>query len=333
MTPKMEWAGYREQEWIRYVEKSTILARNLENEQSAAFLGIGLGTQYERLGDFQKAEKIFLVSLDTFNQVNDESNGALALTKLAHVAYLKEDFDEAKRWVDRTAGMDKIQISELAFSNFVQGALALTRNEYEKTLIHFQKVLQMRQTQSVKRHIAVALNDLGALFYLQKKYDEALDYFNQVLDIYEEVESPIQRALTQMNIGCIYMDTNRVAECLNFFQTVEDVFRQSRDKYKLALLYNNWGWACYTVGHLEEAAYIYQNSIDLWEELGARWSMIYSMGGLGLVYIQQVDKEKAISLFEHCLQMLAGDEERPEYQELYRQTIKYLRQAEQIEST
>ena len=171
-------------------------------DQAAAFL---------EKGQVDQAEKIYIDVLE--KEVNEQT----ALFGLALVCRLKENFTDAKAFLERSLQLAPGYIPALN----QLGTIAMLEGEFEKAFDCFQKIL------TIEPGNAEAQNYMSDVLIQMGHYEEAVQLLN------EAVKQHPQNAETLMRMGEVYFEASRGAEAAAYFEQVLDI----QPHHEMALRY------------------------------------------------------------------------------------------------
>ncbi len=326
MAPKMEQAGYRD-EWIPYLKQGIHQSQHLDDAEAEAELHFQLGILYQLRGKYEAAWSQFEASVRGFEMLNAPLEQARALNRLAQVARLRRQFEQASRLVEAALGLLKEQDAEQGYSYLVLGTVALDKRAWQEAVDFFKQSLSLWKRENNQRMMGRSLISLGAALQPMKKYQEAMAAYQEAIALFKEVQDRISQAIAQMNLGNIYYWLEQPLEALKLHLQAERVFRQAQDQFYLAHVNHNIGMAHRQLQQWDKAKQAYLLSIKQQQEIGNIAWLVNTIDGLGLVYLGQGQPVKAVATFEEALNRLVQIEGEPGYDHLFEMVNTHLREA------
>ncbi|MBL4578034.1 MAG: tetratricopeptide repeat protein [Flavobacteriales bacterium] len=278
-------------------------------------------------------EQIFLRNPDTaailFQKVRETAERNLASDLLAATAA-------------PLSSLKKKYLLSLADALNNIGYIYNSQGNIQKALDYLHKSLRIEEELGNKKGVAVALNNLGYMYMNQGDIQKALELHHKSLKISEEIGSKRGIASSLDNIGYIYNKqgdpscTASKEECrkrgiesaLNYYQKslkiYEEIIGDTSDqtlavsaKQGLAGSLNNIGVIylnhgdpsctaskeeCLRAG-VERALSYYHKSLKIWEEIGDREGVAYSLKNIGDIYLDNGDVSGAKEYAKQSMQL------------------------------
>jgi tetratricopeptide (TPR) repeat protein len=326
LAPQMEQAGCRD-EWMPYLKQGIRQSQQVGDVTTEAELRFQLGILHQLRGQYDLARGQLQASADMFAYLEAPLNQAQALSRLAYVARLQRQFEEATALVRMALELIHEENSERAYCWLVLGTVALDRQDYPEARGFFEQSLSLWEQAGHQRMVGWSLINLGLTLEYMKAHEEAQHICQKAISVFEEVQDPVHRALAQMNLGLVSFSLDQPMEALNLFLGAKRVFHQTQDQLRLALVTHNIGRAYRLLKEWTKAEEAYRLSIEYKAAIGNVASLVNSMDGLGLLYLEQRQAEKAYALFEEARKQLASIEGEPGYNQLVEMVTQHIQQA------
>ena len=135
-------------------------------------------------------------------------------------------------------------------------------------LIKFEQALHIFREIGDRDGESRVLNNLANAYLDQGNYDEARAHFEQSLRLRREVGNRQGEGLTLMNLGLLFHRLGDDESAREHSQQAILIAQELGDRSTQGNALTVLGHALASPGYLAEAAHAYQESLDLWRELG-----------------------------------------------------------------
>lgn len=193
------------------------MAQTIKHELAETYIFDLMGNAAYESNELDKAEKIFvnvIQRLMQFEKAAEDDPRLLHIsTKIAHIAYLKNDFEKALlgfgyvlEKIEKRDYLNDENLYELwgLVKNFL-GQVLISTKDFEKArlaLLDAQKIF-IKFKAEVSEDGMILLNNLSVCHAELKEFDKAEKYLNQAIDIAKKLKlediSPYQ-----INLGMLY---------------------------------------------------------------------------------------------------------------------------------
>lgn len=306
LAPAMERAGHRD-DWMPYLEEGIEISQRLGDAHSEAELRWHLGVILERRGRYEAARSQLVASAAQFAALDDRRSQAKALNRLAFVACLQRQSEEASRLAAISSHLLPVDDVEHGYCDFVWGQVALDGRDWQAAHHHFSLALACWRAGDDRRMIAWGLTNLGIAMRRLNDPDGARACFHEAIALFAEVEDPVHEATAHMNLGNVYLTTGDPRQALQHYLAAEPVYQLVQGTLRLATVYLNIGMAYRRLQQWSDAQRTLQASIALFEQLQLPASVANVSDELALTYQDQGLLEQAIVAFEKALACLAAE--------------------------
>jgi serine phosphatase RsbU (regulator of sigma subunit)/Tfp pilus assembly protein PilF len=250
------------------------------------------------LGDLKKRTADYSEALEYYEQagliameVNELEMMADILGDEGLIMYLQGDFTQAtSKYEEAAEYFNRIGARFDAARMYLRiGNANLERAEYDVALIYLQKALPIFEEFNSKSGIFAVTNSMGVIYAQQEVYDRALEMYLNGLEISREQGAQAEVARSLLNIGNVY--NALAADSLRsiFGDDFQDSIKiENTDKY--LILFN-------------EALQYYNESMEVWEEIGDIAGIVDCMTNLGIIYIRSGKPAMALEPLESALEL------------------------------
>ncbi|MFS0516639.1 tetratricopeptide repeat protein [Nostoc sp. UIC 10607] len=253
----------KHQQAIQILQQALTIAQELKDQKNEATALLGLGFNYDALGEKQKA-------LDFYNQ-------ALPF----------------KRAMGDRAGVAS------TLNNI--GAVYDSLGEKQKALEFYNQALPLWHAVGDRSGRASTLNNIGAVYNDLGEKQKALEFYNQALPLYRAVDNRSGEAVTLNNIGKVYDDLGEKQKALEFYNQALPLRRTVGDRSGEASTLNNISLVYDVLGEKQKALNFYNQALPLWRAVGDRAGEASTLNNIGGVYSALGEKQKALDFYNQAL--------------------------------
>ena len=315
LAPLMTLAGFRE-DWMTYLLQGLTQSQIQHDDAASAALYLEIGEMQRHLGRLSDAWMSMQQALVLSEQVSDRRYEAIALNRLANVAFLQRRFTEAVQLTAKALDVAGDNDPERAFSLYVRANVAFDQHLLAEAHITYREALTIWEQTGDRRAISLCVQNLGRIAYMEQRYEDAIAAYNQAIQTLDEIGDYQSRAIVQTNLGVIHYLLDHLDVALVLFYQAELVLKSLHDVRYLAIVYNNMGLVYHEQSRLDDAESAYKQSVRYWQQLGDIKSRVNSEDSLGEVYSAKGDGQRAVELFDRLLVELQNTERDAEYDRL-----------------
>ncbi len=280
------------------------LCQQSGDEWELAICFTGLGSVAYRLGDYDGARDHYQQSLLIWQKLGDQGGVSHALNNLGLVIYRLGDYEMARQLLTESLAIkEKLQdrggIPQVMLN---LGNIADVLGEYAEAKRWYEQSLAIRREIGERWGIATVLNNLGVVAHRLGDYGLARRFHQESKGIYQQLDSQWGISNGLNNLGL-------VAEALGQFDRAEGLYRQALTLRETIKDRRGVGWSFYHLGYLAyqrerygAAAERLQKSLEIWQELGDPWGLLFAMNAWGQTAIALGELDEARTLLSQVLQ-------------------------------
>ena len=274
-----------------------------------------LGSLYDDMSDYSKAEPYYLEALSIRKSVLGESHPdyAMSLNNLGLLYSNMGDHSKAEPYYLEALSIRKSVLGEshpdYAMSLNNLGALYSNIGDYSKAELYYLEVLNIRKSVLGETHpnYATSLNNLGLLYSNMGDYSKTESYYLEALSIYKSVlgESHPVYAISLNNLGSLYIKMGDYSKAeqylLEALSIRKSVLGESHPDYATSL--HHLGDLYSDMGDYFKAEPYYLEALSIRKSVLGESHPDYatSLNNLGLLYSNMGDYTKAEP---YCLETL-----------------------------
>ncbi|TCS90397.1 tetratricopeptide repeat protein [Anseongella ginsenosidimutans] len=240
---------------LEYAGKAKQLAEKIGYTQGQAVAAYRLGSQYNRLREFDKAKIEFNISIALAKSVNDSNALASALAGLARIHRENTAIDSAT-----AAYLEAMAIFE---SSGDRNAVAMIHNDlgnlykrqrlFGKALSHYKKALEIVRKLGFLPGISACLTNIGAVYQEQGKHDEALSFQEEALGIKREMGDKLGEARVLHELGNIHRLSEDYEKASDHFRSALELAEELSQQDLIAMARYSLGFNEFQRGNYREA--------------------------------------------------------------------------------
>ena len=249
-------------------------------------------TYFERLGNWKKAEKHWLKTLEIREGLKDSSGIARAKHYLGNVYTKMDSYKKAEGFYKESLEFWKAHdnVKKITQNLNSLGLLEKERERYYFAEKYFNQSLALLD-ESDNEERAKVLNNLGYLAYSRDDYGKAHEYYIQSLNLYGDYFTNEDKVKILLNLGNVFSAYNDTASArVHYFKALELVEDHKENK---ALVFNNLGgYFAYQEDYDKGLDYL-TKSLVIKEEIGDRKGIVNTLTNIGDLHNKKGEKEEA----------------------------------------
>ena len=293
-------------EALKSFESAYTVSEEAGYPEGMAMALLRMGRVYVYTGDPETAEDHYLQArtadyseaLDYYEQarmiameVNELEMMADILNDEGIIMYLQGEFTQAITKYEKAIDYyNRIGARfDAAMMSLRIGNAYLERAEYDVSLTYLQQALTIFEEFNSLTGIIAVTNSMGVIYFQQEQYDRALEMYFSGLEKSREAGVHIEIARSLLNIGNVY--NHLAADSLKslFGENFQDSIKIENTNKYLRLF--------------DEALQYYNESLEVWEELGDIAGIVNCMSNLGIIYVNSGKPAMALEPLERALEL------------------------------
>jgi len=269
---------------LKYYFGYVLKSEKLNNRPHLIRAYIKLGWFYQLDGQYSKAEELYGKAISLSRRLNDKSNEAVAMRKLAVWHIDKGNFDQALDLLTKSAAVNLERqrnfenARNLACDYFDIGLVFANKNDYPAAKDFYEKSLKIFERLNLRNELSDCYFNLGEIYFFEKEYLKALDYYFKGLKIDQEQNNKVNLVCGYNMIGELYMEIEDLAKAETYFNDAVKLGEEIGSRVELAdvnhnlgLLYKKQGRKNMARQHWRKAQEIYRLvDFDKYQEIRAQ---------------------------------------------------------------
>ncbi|TXB64603.1 tetratricopeptide repeat protein [Vicingus serpentipes] len=164
------------------------------------------------------------------------------------------------------------------------GFIHMNNGDIDSALFYNHKCLEVRKELNDKKGLAILYNNFGGIYKNQGDIALALNYFHKGLKIQEELSDIRGAAVSLNNIGQIYKIQKDLDLALEYYQKSLEIRISNKDKLGMSGSYNNIAGVFQAKNDLEKALEYCFKGLNISIEIGDKRGMASSYNNIGYIY-------------------------------------------------
>ncbi|MEG4496086.1 tetratricopeptide repeat protein [Microcoleus sp. F10-C6] len=248
---------------IETFQQILAIARQLQNPENEALALLGLGINYDKIGQPQPALEYCNQALVIYQKVGNRSWESITLNYIGRV-----------------------------YDNISQP---------QEALKYYNQALPIMREVGDRVWEAANLNNIASVYKRLSQPQEALKYYNQALPIMQGLGNRSGEATTVNNIGAVYESISQPQEALKYYNQALPLMREIGDRYGVAGILNNIGVVYESISQPQEALKYYNQALPIMQEIGNRAGEATTLNNIGAVYKSISQPQEALKYYNQAL--------------------------------
>ncbi|MFH2095815.1 MAG: tetratricopeptide repeat protein [Bacteroidota bacterium] len=272
-----------------------------------------LGLIYSVWGAYEKAIIYIQRSTNIDVQLNNEEGIAIGYSNIGNIYESMGKYDLALDYYRKALEIDqKYNNREGIFYDYNNmGIIYDYIGQWENALDFYEEALKIANEIDYKEGIASSFNNIGNLYIQRQDFVKALGYCEKSLMVEKEIGNKHGIAISYSNIGLVYQETGDFETALEYQFKALEMVEELYSVQSMIFCYRNIGGIYNELGDVEKAIEYLQKSLDIAISAGHREKIMNGYHTLGEIYFKTGDYDRALTnmkLFSVYSDSLFNDE-------------------------
>jgi CHAT domain-containing protein/tetratricopeptide (TPR) repeat protein len=287
---------------IETFEKVIAISRQLKDRKLEASGMLGLGFNYDKIGQRPKALDYYNQALPIFKVVDDRVGEATTLNNMGAsydsigqpqkaLEYLKQALAISRKVYNRAGVVSTLNNIATVYRSLGQP---------QEGLKYLKQALPISREVGNPSDVATILNNIGLLYNILRQHQKALDYYNQALKISRKIDDRSNVAAALHNMGALYSDIKQPQKALDYFKKALPILRQVGDRTQEATTLNNIGVVYSDIKQPQKALDYYKQALPIRKEVRDRAGEATTLNNIGVIYRNTKRPTEAIEKLEEA---------------------------------
>ncbi len=179
-----------------------------------------------------------------------------------------------------------------------QGWVCLKQGDNLGALRYFREGLNAAEASKDKGRIAFMNRSLGSFYNAQKEYDKSIPHIQRALEMFTVLRDTGQISDCLISLANAFSGLGQDETAIEYYKKTLPITQQKGDVLGEALIYENWGMALSTMGRFDEAFAKMESSRRLLERLDEQIELAFLHLTIGKTYLMKGDSLQAIVSLE-----------------------------------
>lgn len=301
------------------------LSAMLEMNEQEAFASLLLGRAKLNLKEYYASERYLRHALIRYNKSKNEEIRAKILYNLALAEYHLSYYNEAIEHFTAAASYYRESNMQSDLANTLQnlGLVYQSNDVFEKSSSYYYQALDIYNLQNDYANMAGIYQNLGLLNYRAGNDTIALAYYNKSIEYFKEEHDLRGIGITYSNIGLYFLKKDNPKKAYKNFSKSLTYFTKSDFTLGKMWALNNMGSSKATNGEYEEAEELYNQSLQLAEQMDHHEGIITNYSDLAKIYEvrgfykQALDLNKKYGVIRDSLSTVKAQHKISKLEDLY----------------
>lgn len=262
-------------EMIKYHDIGYEIASELDHLYYKAQMLHLKGLAYYFLGEYDEATRLWIESLNYFNEFTEEEYYGESRIRMMH-----------------------------SFLLLNMGVVSKIRGEYTDALDYYQKSLEIRKTTGYDQGVASCYVNIGNVYVENKNDEKALSYFEQAQEIYNETNSIFGQATVLNNIALIYKREKNLELAKQYFEQSLERYKEIDMQKNISQLYINLGLLYKDFDDCDQALDYFSLALIIKKEISDRLGVGWCYQYIGECYVHNKQFPEALDYYLRALEIM-----------------------------
>ncbi|CAG0998051.1 Lipopolysaccharide assembly protein B [Methanosarcinales archaeon] len=259
-----------------------------------------LGNFWIRLGDIEKALKIYTDVKETFEKSRDEIDKkllVLPLHQLGEIYRAQNNLDKATELYLQSLKIEEELDHKIGISVSLHalGVIHQARGNYGDAIQFYKRSLEIDKKENDRKHSAENLHALGNIYLLMGKFEKGIELCQRSLKIADEFNDQRKIAQILASLGSLYLSKGDQRKAIEHYQRSLKLGEMVMDREIVAGAIDMLGWIYETENNLPLALEKYSMASDIYKELKSQQYTIE------LGYIARLRKKMGQEAFNRAM--------------------------------
>lgn len=216
---------------------------------------------------------------------------------LLSVYLLAENADSLKQALKKETHPDSIALKMIDLGK------AYKTRDLDSSIFYLRSALAISEKNGFKKGIGSGNLNIAVIFRSRQQTDSALIYYNNSLMAWNEVADTAEITKVYTHLGNMNGDLGKFDECIRYHEIALNLATQANLRKQIGQSQFNLGNAYKRINILSKALNCYMEAKQIFEELNDEKGRAASLNLIGILYMDWLDYEKALSTYYESLKM------------------------------
>jgi len=233
--------------------------------------------------------------IGSLNAERVDSNVYLTCIKIAKI-YSDSAYDKSLIYFNKALDVAEKSSDRKKLAHIYHqiGYMYQRKGEFPTALANFNNALEIHEYLKNKKGIGQLLNDMGLIYKTWGKYDKALDNYFKALKIFDEIGDAGNGAMASNNIGQIFYYRSEFEKAIEYFKKYLEVNQKNKTPRAVAGAANNIASAYLELQKYDDALRFYVQAMRVYDSLGVKIGVAIIKDNIGLLFIKKKQYNDAL---------------------------------------
>lgn len=174
----------------------------------------------------------------------------------------------------------------------------------DSAITYGNKAIAFSRSKKLNQQLAQSLNDLGIIYNDKAEFEQAHGLYKESFAIRKQLKDSLGMASLYLKIGIVHQKQGNLQKSLENQIAALKLYENLGFKKGISYSLNNIALVHYNMGNNAKALEYHKKSYDIKHEMNDEYGMAGSLVNMGNIYFEQKDFELAISTLERSLVVL-----------------------------
>lgn len=246
--------------------------------------------------DPKRAEQYAEDALNLSDSLSFAKGCATSLNRQAIAAMYQGEFDKAERLTLESLEIDRREnnLYGEGRAQMLLNSISYYKKDFKKSIVYGNKALITFKSLGNKRNLAKINTNIGNAYRQLTDYENAMKYFLEGLAIRRELNDSKEVAFSLVNIGSFYIELKDYPRAVKLLSEGKNLLGELHNSKELLKVYNNLGVANLKLGNNSVALENFKEKLRLDIELGIADKDFNLYNNIGSVYYNENDLQNAL---------------------------------------
>ncbi|MEP2772256.1 MAG: tetratricopeptide repeat protein [Fulvivirga sp.] len=279
----------------KYLEPALQSSVYKEDEEMEARTHVVLAKYLVLISEYDSAAVVLNAAINTYNEIEDIFNSAIANLQLGNVLMIKGNIKDARLRYEKALTLYDSAAYEFGIAEAKRhlGNFYSSIAEYTEASKYYFEALEIFESNKNLNEIAKVYTELSWTYQSQGSYETAREYILKAIKISKEVGNKNSQSYAYNILGVILDELNEHEESLKMYDSALTLRREVGNKKGVASTLYNMGFVKEQEEEYEETLKLYLQAYDIENEIGNALGAAISEYTLGSLYTKLGQFERA----------------------------------------
>ena len=276
---------------INEYQKSLELAEEIEYNYGIAEALIGLGNNYWRKGNYQKAREYQQLNIDLCEKIDDQDGIASSYNNLGNIYNDMGEYAKAMEYYTLSSKKynELGQVNSVAITLANIGLIQMQLGNFTEAINCFTQSDSVFKSLDYQSGRAFVLKNLGNIYKHLDDFDQAISYHLKALESYKRMGRSQAISETLQSTGNIYFEQQNYSEAIKYYQEALSINEEINYALGIGEAKQTLGDCYYHLGNHAKAKTLLLKAIEVATDIGTHLIAMKAYETLSKLYAKEND--------------------------------------------